>query len=141
MSEIDWTHIDNFVKKFSLYGFNIECKIVSVYDGDTVNVVFPLNLINKNTTEFYKFSCRLINIDTPEIRTDNEEEKKRAYLIRDKLREKILNKVVKIKCYDFDKYGRLLIEIFYDDININNWLLENNYAKLYDGGKKSEWIF
>ena len=24
--------------------------------------------------------------------------------------------------------------------NINNWLIENGYAKPYDGGKKSKWF-
>ena len=60
--------------------------------------------------------------------------------MRDCLREKILNKIVTIECKDFDKYGRLLVEIFYEDININNWLIENNYAKKYYGGKKTEWF-
>tara|TARA_B100000902_G_scaffold389684_2_gene437282 strand:- start:291 stop:482 length:192 start_codon:yes stop_codon:yes gene_type:complete len=60
--------------------------------------------------------------------------------VRDALREKILNNLVEVHCKDFDKYGRLLVEIIYENVNINNWLIENNYAKVYDGGKKSKWF-
>ena len=45
-----------------------------------------------------------------------------------------------IKCKDFDKYGRLLIEIFSENNSINEWLIDNSYAKKYDGGKKSKWF-
>lgn len=44
---------------------------------------------------------------------------------------------------DFDKYGRLLVEIFEDEQyneSINNWLIVNNYAKKYDGGTKTKWV-
>ena len=44
---------------------------------------------------------------------------------------------------DFDKYGRLLVEIFEDceyKNSINNWLINNEYAKIYHGGKKSLWF-
>ena len=42
-----------------------------------------------------------------------------------------------VECHDFDKYGRLLIDIK-DNLNIkiSEWLIENNYAFAYDGGKK-----
>ena len=42
---------------------------------------------------------------------------------------------------DFDKYGRLLVEIYCneDECNVNNWLVDNNYAFSYDGGTKKSW--
>jgi endonuclease YncB( thermonuclease family) len=45
-----------------------------------------------------------------------------------------------IECSDFDKYGRLLIDIT-DNLNkkISEWLIENKYAFPYDGGKKKNW--
>ena len=50
--------------------------------------------------------------------------------------EKIMNKMVNIKVLKTDKYGRYLAEVSYKKLNINNWLLKNNYALLYDGGAK-----
>ena len=64
-------------------------------------------------------------------------------MVRDKLREKILNKVVTIKCGDFDKYGRLLIDIkergALTNETISEWLVKNKYAFEYDGGTKKDW--
>ena len=39
---IDWDKIDATVKEFGFDGESKEAKIVSVYDGDTVKVVFPV---------------------------------------------------------------------------------------------------
>ena len=111
----------------------VEAKIVSVYDGDSVKAIFPFNNV------MYKWNCRLSGIDTPEVRTSNQLEKKYGYFVRNKLRNKILNKVVTLKCGTFDKYGRLLIEIIIDDTNINKWLIDNSYAFPYNGGKKQSW--
>ena len=150
MSNIDWNSVDNNVQKFSLNGMKCQGKIVSVYDGDTVNIVLPLfgqtnALTNTQINEasgikLYKFSCRLSGVDTPELRTKNVKEKEFGLQVRDKLREKVLNKVVNVECYDFDKYGRLLIDIYIDDIHINKWLITEGYAKSYDGGTKSKWF-
>ena len=135
---INWDDVDKKVKIFSYEGRKCEGKVVSVYDGDTVKIVFPLT--DKEPERLYKWNCRLINVDTPEIRTRNLKEKAYGKKVRDYLRKKILNKIVTVSCKDFDKYGRLLVEIFYEDENINNWLIDNGYAKVYDGGTKHKWF-
>lgn len=130
----NWDNI-NDAPMLSFEGESIEAKVVSVYDGDTVNVIFPLN------GKFYKWNCRLTGVDTPELRTKCKEEKEYGYKVRDYLREKILNKVVILKCGDFDKYGRLLIEIICvgEECTVNQWLINNDYAFAYDGGTKKSW--
>ena len=141
MSSIDWSNANNKTKMFSFEGRECLGKVVDVYDGDTVKIVFPLS--EKEPERLYRWNCRLINVDTPEIRTKNLKEKAYAKVVRDKLREKILNKLVYVKCLDFDKYGRLLVEIFDNEKCeecINNWLILNEYAKKYDGGTKSKWF-
>ena len=131
---INWDEI-NDAPEFSLEGQELKAKVVSVYDGDTVKCVFPLN------NKLYKWNCRLSGVDTPEIRTRDKVEKQYGYQVRDYLREKILNKVVTVNCGDFDKYGRLLIKIKCedDDCTINQWLINKDYAFEYDGGKKKSW--
>lgn len=141
MSSIDWSNANNKTKMFSFEGRECLGKVVDVYDGDTVKIVFPLS--EKEPERLYRWNCRLINVDTPEIRTKNLKEKAYAKVVRNKLREKILNKLVYVKCLDFDKYGRLLVEIFDNEKCeecINNWLILNEYAKKYDGGTKSKWF-
>ena len=54
------------------------------------------------------------------------------------------NKLIHIKCYDFDKYGRLLVNLFTDETyeqNVNQILISENYAKSYDGGKKNVFTY
>ena len=131
---INWDEIKD-APEFSLEGQELKAKVVSVYDGDTVKCVFPLN------NKLYKWNCRLSGVDTPEIRTRDKVEKQYGYQVRDNLREKILNKVVTLECGDFDKYGRLLVKIKCDndECTINQWLINKDYAFEYHGGTKKSW--
>ena len=132
---MEWESVTNSnTHELSFNGQTKEAKVLSVYDGDTVKVAFELG------GTMYKWNCRLSGVDTPELRTKNLQEKKFGYEVRDHLRAKILNKVVTLKCGEFGKYGRLLIEIFIDDQSVNKWLIENGYAFEYDGGTKREWF-
>ena len=131
--DINWDDVTSSVKELTLENQSHIGKVVSVYDGDTIKVVFPFH------ETLYKWNCRLSRVDTPELRTKNELEKKFGYEVRDKLRKKILNKVINVKCGEFDKYGRLLTELYIEDENINQWLIDNEYAFEYDGGTKKSW--
>ena len=154
MSEIDWSRVNKKIKRFSLEDETKIGKCVHVYDGDTIQVVFPLQ------NELFRWTCRLSGVDTPEIRTRNNAEKQFGYDVRNYLREKILNKMIVIECGEFDKYGRLLGKIFLQEDHviqtgggveeksqqvqqekqsINDWLIQNKYAFPYDGGKKQDW--
>ncbi|WP_396189535.1 thermonuclease family protein [Flavobacterium sp.] len=121
------------VKRFSLKDMIIDAKVVSVYDGDTITIVFKL------FENYYKWSCRLDGIDTPELKTKNIDEKQEAIRARDYLRSIIMNKIVSITCGDFDKYGRLLVTVFYNNDNVNNRMIQSGYAKSYHGGTKEAW--
>lgn len=127
----------NDVPLFNLNNCEFHAKCVEVYDGDTITIIIYL------FNSFYKFKVRLSYINTPEIRTKNLEEKKAGLEARDHLRELILDKIIKIKCGKFDKYGRLLGEIFLIeqdnscngdcncDISINQKLIDGGYAVPY----------
>ncbi len=125
----------NDVPYFTLKGHVTEAKVVRVYDGDTIHVVF------RYFDQYYKWNCRIAHVDTPELRTKNTEEKQRGYLARDKLSELIMGKVVKMECFEFDKYGRLLVEIQVpgSEQKVHEWLIENGHAKAYEGGTKEKW--
>lgn len=117
--------------KFSLRGLKVPARVVDVYDGDSVKCIFDFR------GRFAKFTCRIANIDTPEIRNKDLDDKKRAIEARDALRQVCLNQIVKLECYDFDKYGRLLVDFSVNNIpSISQWSLDNGYAKEYHGGKK-----
>ena len=93
-------------KYMTLENNEYTAKIVYIYDGDTMHVVF------KEFGQYFRWNCRISGVDTPELRTKNEKEKVLGYKVRDVLREKFMDKIVKIKCGEFDKYGRLLIDVY-----------------------------
>ena len=134
---VDWSNATNKTKIFNFEERVCQGKVVDVYDGDTVKIVFPLT--DKEPERLYRWNCRLINVDTPEIRTRNLKEKEMGLKVRDLLRDKILNKVVTLNCGELDKYGRLLVDINYESENINHWLITNGYAYEYNGGRKKSW--
>lgn len=131
---------DKKTKKFSLDKQTKLCKVVSVYDGDTCNVVFDHNgIINR-------WTIRMNGYDTPEMRPskklpDRDEIKKKAIESRDYLKSLIFNneQLVYIKCGEFDKYGRLLGEIYInenDDESVNSLMIKNGHGYEYHGGTK-----
>lgn len=110
--------------------------VQSVYDGDTIKVDIDLGLSIK-----VKASCRLLGIDTPEIRTKSATEKKMAYEARDRLREIVLNQWVTLHSVAKpDKYGRLLVKVWSDEFGyVNGLLVEEGLARIYDGGTRASW--
>lgn len=111
-------------------------KVTSVYDGDTVTVLLDLGMDIER-----KCSCRLANIDTPEIRTKDKDEKVAGYAARDRVRELVLDKAVTLQSLTKpDKFGRLIVRIWLDDGRcLNELLVQERHAVTYDGGTKISW--
>ena len=128
-------HATNETPIFTLVGHKSIAKVVNVYDGDSVNLVIEV------FGTLYKWKCRLAHVDTPEIKTRNAHEKELGLIARNKLRELIENKIINVECFEFDKYGRLLVEITIPEtgVKVHEWLISNNYAKKYEGGTKDKW--
>ena len=115
-------------------------KVIKVYDGDTITIAAKLPYPE---SPVYRVSVRLNGIDTPEIKGQTQREKELAKEIRDILQKKIMNKMVELKNTSNEKYGRLLADVYLDDICINDWMIEQGYAVRYDGGTKirpESWI-
>jgi len=107
-------------------------KVVKVYDGDTITIAVIIG------DKPYKFSTRLNGIDTPEIRGKTVSEKAKALEARNFLKGKIFGEMVQLRNVDYDKYGRLLADVFHKERNISQMMIDNGYAVAYDGGKKSK---
>lgn len=108
-------------------------KVIKVYDGDTITIASKL----PNTDgPIYRFSVRLNGIDTPEIRGKSVAEKELAIVVRDALRERIMHQIVELRNVANEKYGRILADVYIDNVSINDWLVEQNFAVPYTGGKK-----
>ena len=108
-------------------------KVIKVYDGDTITVAAKLPF---DDSPIYRFSVRLSGIDSPEIKGENEKECNLAIISRDALHNLIFGKIIELKNNGKEKYGRLLADIYYNDIHINKWMIDKGYAVSYSGGKK-----
>jgi len=112
--------------------------VIKVYDGDTITIATKLS----DKSPMYRFSVRLAGIDGPELRTHNENEKKHAILSRDALSNKIMGKVIICKNVSLEKYGRILADVYSEDLHINEWM-KTNYCVEYQGKAKekpAEWF-
>lgn len=119
---------------FSLEGHEVWAEVVAVYDGDTITSVFPLPM-NPDGPK-YKWKCRLLGVNTKEIRGTTGEEKRLAIAARDWLRAQVLDSSVKLKVGKFDKYGRVLVTVFKplesgEFLNINQELIKEGHAEAY----------
>ncbi len=99
-------------------------KVVRVYDGDTIKAVgYDIEI-----------KVRLVGIDAPETSKG----KRKAGQPFGRKAEKqlaalVLNKLVDIKGYGLDRYGRILGEIYIDGQNVNLTMVKAGYAEVYSG--------
>ena len=101
--------------------------ITNVVDGDTVDVNVDLGF-----KVYSKQRIRLAGIDTPERGQPGYQEAK------DRVTELVLNKEVCLQTFKASKFGYYLgiLVVVDGHPSLNDILLEENLAKLYDGGKK-----
>ena len=148
----------NSVPLFSLKGIVTDAKLVGNYDGDTGDIVLIYN------DQLMHFKARFVGYDCCEMKPSlsdpqREEKKARAVKAKNRLWELCTGNcdmkdthttLIKIKCQEFDKYGRLLVLAFpakYDIGNkddetlfkesINSQMISEGHAYKYDGGTKS----
>lgn len=142
---------------FSLNGYITYAKLLSNYDGDTGDILFiyndnPMHL----KARFYGYDSHEIK---PSINDPNRDEKKKKALDAKKrlwflcTNNDDLNSshdtLIKIKCGNFDKYGRVLITAFQEFVDITNLnddelfnfsinfkMIEEGHGIPYFGGKK-----
>jgi endonuclease YncB( thermonuclease family) len=116
----------------------------NIYDGDTFSICWISN------GQIIKYRCRCLGYDSPEMKPllsnpNRDKEKELALAAKNRLIEllgKAPNKLVKIKCGQFDKYGRILVTVWnqVDKKSINEIMIEEGHGKVYDGKKKESWI-
>ena len=116
-------------------------KLERVVDGDTIDA-----LIDVGFDIWIKKRIRYSGIDTWESRTRNLEEKAKGLEAKARNKELLMEVSSKpgyfrLKSFGVGKYGRVLGEIYIQDANkniicINNQLINEGHAYVYEGGKK-----
>jgi len=116
-------------------------KLDRVVDGDTIDA-----MIDVGFDIWVKKRIRYMGMDAWESRTRDLEEKKKGLAAKARNKE-LLEEVsaksgyFRLKSYGVGKYGRVLGEIFILDAegkqyNINEQLIKEGHAYVYQGGKK-----
>ena len=122
--------------------YEYKCKILRVVDGDTVDIDIDLGF----GIWMHKERVRMMGIDTPESRTRDKVEKTFGLASKDRLKELLpIGSTQHLKT-EIDrsgedkkgKFGRILGVIHTDKTNVNDFLIENNYAVLYHGQSKND---
>ena len=150
----EFKYFNNDTPIFTMNGMNTFARVVNVIDGDTLSLVIPL------FDKYFKFSVRIYGIDTCEIHSNDTEIKDKGLKAKYRVIEILSKKDVKdvlcisrkqiidlfnnnmsivwIECLDFDKYGRLLANVFFDNKtkSIADILVSEKLAYRYDGGTK-----
>tara|TARA_R110000851_G_scaffold281965_3_gene435467 strand:- start:1269 stop:1661 length:393 start_codon:yes stop_codon:yes gene_type:complete len=116
--------------------------LLRVVDGDTIDALIDLGF-----KTFVKNRIRYMGIDTWESRTRDLEEKKKGKAAKARNKELLEENDGKflVQSHGLGKYGRLLGEIFVDSyqgiteggpFSINQILIQEGHAYVYEGGKK-----
>ena len=141
---------DEKFKNFSLKDLHTQCKILSVYDGDTCTIGF----IWKNMP--YRTKVRMLGYDSPEMKPPKAQENRDKEIEAAKRAKQFLidntkDKVLYVDFGEFDKYGRPLATLYVHEktnkwciscivqeniININELMVQKGHGYRYDGGTK-----
>lgn len=133
--DMDLDYLDGIeYKDTTVFTFPIKYgKVVKIYDGDTITIAAKL----PNTDgPIYRFSVRLNGIDTPEVKGKSVAERDLAKQAKAALHELLYGKIVELRNVENEKYGRILADVYVGDVHVNQWMITENFAVSYDGGKK-----
>jgi micrococcal nuclease len=110
-----------------MYKYN--AKLVRIIDGDTVDALIDLGF-----DVWIKKRIRLYGIDAPETRTRDLEEKRLGFAAKERLEELLeaSEGLFVLSSAGVGKYGRCLGTIFIDDKNINELLISEGHAAIYE---------
>tara|TARA_R100000951_G_C2603725_1_gene168963 strand:- start:177 stop:608 length:432 start_codon:yes stop_codon:yes gene_type:complete len=118
--------------------FCYRATVVRVVDGDTIRLDIDLgfDIVLNNQ------SVRLYRVDTPECRTRDLKEKAAGLLAKSVVKgfvDQGSKVVIKTSLDTKGKFGRILGTIITDEgVNINEHLINNNYAVEYYGQSKDD---
>lgn len=121
-----------------MYTYHVK-DVVKVLDGDTVDVTVDLGF------DIYTVQrVRLMGVDCEETRARDPVEKRYGKLAKKKLRhwcDKLSESPMEIHCENKDsrdKFGRVLAELWIQDVNVNKWMVDNHFAVAYNGQSKED---
>lgn len=135
------THATNDIPLFTFDGINCRAKVVDIYDGDTFKLCMHYN------KKIIKINCRAMGYDSSEMKPKLNIINRDAHIKKAKEDKQYLidllkqtNYLVYVRCYRFDKYGRVLVTLYpkkSSKKSINDIMIETGHGVPYYGGKKN----
>lgn len=113
--------------------------VLKVVDGDTIDADIDLGFDISLTKRI-----RLAGVDTPESRTIDAKEKALGLEVKGWLKERLKfakDVIIKTELPDStEKYGRIIGHLYVngEETSINNQMINEGYAWVYDGGTKKK---
>ena len=131
LSHTDVMDVD--VAKVAKSAFNVQVKLVSVYDGDTIWVAY----YDRRFEKVMKISCRMEGYDAPEMKPPKASPDRQAIIENAHKAKEIVQNYYKSGLFNIhvlgtDKYGRWLVR----DEQLKKILMDKGLAYAYDGGEK-----
>jgi hypothetical protein len=129
----DWSKVNYEMTKLYIppikYG-----KVIKVIEGDIIIIGTKLAYIDDSLeeTNIYRFVIYLDGILSPKYNSHSQSHlslnKDDAKQSKDELSKFIYGRIVELRSLTIDKYGHLYAIVYLGSININEWMLEHNYA-------------
>ena len=120
--------------------YEYKCQEVKkVVDGDTLDIV-----LNLGFNVLHSVRVRMAGIDTPESRTRDLDEKARGKLakafLKNWLSQENEKKKIVVKTFKKTKgkFGRVIAEIWVNDVNVNEDMIKSYHAVPYSAQNKKE---
>lgn len=127
------------IPEFSFNGTIVIGRCVKVYDGDTVH--FVVNYPAGDQNKWIRRRFRMIGYNSPEVTGETRDAGLRA---RDYLAGLLYGKKALLQLHDFDKWGRVLCDVYLIDENcrpelhVNAEMIKKGYGIVYSGKRDLE---
>lgn len=103
-----------------------KARVTRVIDGDTFEAAIEMwpeiTILTK---------VRVFGVNTPELKSKDVEESKRAFIARRFTADQILSMPVELAVHGKDSFGRVLCDVKYEGKDLAEELLKNGHAKKY----------
>jgi len=113
---------------FAIYGGNsIKCKVVKVYDGDTIWVATCGLPGTPGNTEMVRLKLRLKGINSEELKSKSD----KAINAKNYMTQLLLGKDVYCTFLGYDNFARVLSVVYLDGMNVNQHMIDTGHAVPY----------
>jgi endonuclease YncB( thermonuclease family) len=103
-----------------------KAKVTRVIDGDTFEAAIEMWPEITILTR-----VRVFGVNTPELKSKDVEESKRAFIARRFTADQILSMPVELAVHGKDSFGRVLCDVKYDGKDLSEELIKNGHATKY----------